>query len=127
MDLMDKKTILVVEDDNFYGNIYRTKLSKEGFDVTVVGNGDTAIEFARFKRPDLILLDLILPMKDGFEILKELKADDKLKDIKVIVSSNLGQEEDIKRAKDLGASDYFVKTNLSIQEMVDIVKKYLSS
>jgi len=77
------------------------------------------------KSPDLIVLDLVMPLKDGFETLKELKADDRFKNIPVIVVSNLGQEDDIKKAKTLGAIDYFVKANISLNEMVDIVKKHL--
>lgn len=120
-----KKYVLVAEDDRFYANIYKTKLSKEGFEVAVAGDGAEALKLARQKKPSLILLDLVMPVKDGFETLKELKADASLKSIKVIVLSNLGQEEDIKKAKDLGAHDYVVKANVSIQEMMSKVKGYL--
>ncbi|KKR81119.1 MAG: Response regulator receiver protein [Candidatus Daviesbacteria bacterium GW2011_GWA1_41_61] len=123
--MADKKYILVGEDDKFYANIYKIKLAKEGFDVEVVGDGEQVLTSARQKKPDLILLDLIMPVKDGFETLKELKADPKLKDIKVVVSSNLGQEEDIKKTVQLGAVDYLTKANLSIQEVVDKIRGYL--
>lgn len=121
----NKKTILVAEDDSFYANIYKFKLTKEGFIVETANNGDEAIKIAKENKPDLILLDLIMPIKDGFETLKELKQDPALKDIKVIVISNLGQDEDIARTKELGAQDYLVKANMSIQEMMDKVKSYL--
>lgn len=123
--MSDKKYILVAEDDKFYANIYKIKLAKEGFEVEVVGDGEQALKSARERQPDLVLLDLIMPVKDGFETLKEMKADPKLKDIKVVVSSNLGQQEDIKKANDLGATDYLTKANLSIQEMVDKIRGYL--
>lgn len=122
-----KAYILVAEDDKFYANVFKTKLSKEGFEVVVARDGEQTLKAARAKKPDLILLDLIMPIKDGFEALKELKADEKLEGIKVVVLTNLGQNEDIKKAKDLGADDYFVKTNISIQEMVDKVKQYLEA
>ena len=121
----NKKTILVAEDDSFYSNIYKFKLNKEGFDVQTANNGDEALKLAKEHKPDLILLDLIMPIKDGFETLKELKLDPALKDVKVIVISNLGQDEDITRTKELGAQDYLVKANMSIQEMMDKVKSYL--
>lgn len=120
-----KKFVLVAEDDKFYGNVYKTKLAKEGYDVAVATDGVSALKFARERKPNLILLDLVMPIKDGFETLKELKADASLKDIKVIVLSNLGQDEDIKKAKSLGAVDYVVKANISIQQMMDMIKRYL--
>lgn len=120
-----KKFVLVAEDDKFYGNVYKTKLTKEGYDVAVAGDGVSALKLARERKPNLILLDLVMPIKDGFETLKELKADSALKDIKVIVLSNLGQDEDIKKAKSLGAVDYVVKANVSIQQMMDMIKKHL--
>jgi len=120
-----KGYILVAEDDRFYANIYKTKLAKEGYEVVVTGDGVQALKVAREKKPALIILDLIMPVKDGFETLKELKADAVLKSVKVVVLSNLGQEEDIEKAKDLGAADYLVKTNLSITEMMEKIKGYL--
>jgi DNA-binding response OmpR family regulator len=120
-----KKHILVAEDDKFYANIYRKKLTAEGYDVQIAENGEIALELARKQKPDLILLDLVMPIKDGFSVLKDLKADPNLKDVKVLVLSNLGQDEDVNKAVGLGAADYLVKTNLSIQEMMDKVKEYL--
>lgn len=124
-DDANKKYILVAEDDSFYSNIYKFKLNKEGFLVETATNGDEALKLIRERKPDLILLDLIMPIKDGFETLRELKDDPALKDIKVIVISNLGQDEDITRTKEMGAQDYLVKANMSIQEMMDKVKSYL--
>ncbi len=114
-----KKYILVAEDDKFYANIYKTKLSSVGYDVLVVGDGEKAVEEARKRKPDLMLLDLVMPTMDGFEALAEIKADEKLKDIKCIILSSLSQEEDRQRARELGAVDYLVKTDLSIHEMIE--------
>ncbi|MDD5083949.1 MAG: response regulator [Candidatus Moranbacteria bacterium] len=121
-----KVSLLVVEDDKFYANIYRVKFTKEGYDIRLAGDGDEALKMARERKPDLILLDLIMPKKDGFETLRELKADTNLKDIRVIVFSNLSQDEDIKRVKDAGAFDYIVKANISLQDMVARVKGYVA-
>lgn len=125
MPVKKKKFILIAEDDAFYAHPYELKLMKEGFDVQVVENGEAAIRAAQKRTPDLILLDLMMPVKDGFETLRELKADKKFTHVKTIVFSNLGQEEDRKKAADLGADDYFVKAEISLQEMVKKVRDEL--
>jgi DNA-binding response OmpR family regulator len=122
-DKSTKKFILVAEDDPFYGNIFKTKLTWEGYDVILAVNGEETIRQVKMRKPDLLLLDLIMPVKDGFAALGEIKCDPDLKSIKVVVISNLSQEEDIVKAKTLGADDYFVKTNISIQEMLEKVKQ----
>lgn len=119
------KFVLVVEDDQFYGNIFKIKLSKEGYDVIVATDGEQGLKVARERKPDLILLDMIMPVKDGIETLKELRSDENLKNVKVIVLSNLGQENESKITKDMAVSDSIVKANMSIQEMVAKVKKYV--
>jgi len=121
-----KKVILVAEDDIYYANIYKVKLTKEGFDVVIAANGDWAIKLARQKKPDLVLLDLIMPVKDGFEFLKEIKKDPILAKTKIVVLSNLGQEEDIKKAREYGIDGYFIKTNVSIQELVSKIKMFVN-
>ena len=124
-EAMKTKNVLVVEDDKFLSNIHKVKLAKEGFEARHAANGEEALKMAREKKPDLILLDLIMPIKDGFETLKELKADEALKDIKVIILSNLSQEEDRQRTMALGAVDYIIKANVSFREVVEMVKKHL--
>jgi len=116
----------VGEDDKFLSNIYKTKLTKIGFQVDHALNGEEALKMARENKPDLILLDLIMPVKDGFETLKELKADSSLKDVQVIILSNLSQEEDRQRVLNLGAVEYVVKAYVSFSEIVRLVKKYLA-
>lgn len=120
------KYVLVAEDDSFYGNVFKTKLAKEGLEVDVVVNGKKALEAARERKPDLILLDLVMPEMDGFEALEAFKSDDSLKDVPVIILSNLGQDSDVEKAKSLGAKDYFIKSNVSIQKVVEIVKNNLA-
>lgn len=121
-----KKTILVAEDDKFLANIYRLKLSQSGYNVinTLDGN-ETMLQIQKVK-PDLIILDLMMPVKDGFQVLSEIKNSPISKDIPIVVASNLAQPEDVKKAMSLGASDYFVKSNVKISDIVAIVSKHLS-
>lgn len=120
-----KKYLLVAEDDRFYANVYTNKLAREGYEVKVVGDGQQILDAVGQRKPDLILLDLVMPVLDGFETLKELKANPDTRDIPVIVLSSLGQEEDATKIHELGAVDYFVKTNITIHDMVAKIKEHL--
>ena len=93
----------------------------------MVEDGAKLMDALRKKKPDLVILDLIMPLVDGFSVLEQIKADPKLRGIKVLVATNLGQEEDMKRCINLGAKDYFVKSDVSISEMVDKVQLLLKS
>jgi DNA-binding response OmpR family regulator len=117
--------ILVVEDETFLVKIYTVKLKKEGFDVSIATDGEQAVKMASEIKPDIILLDLILPKMNGFEALEKMRQDPNLKKTPVIVLSNLGQDEDIKRAESLGATDYLVKANFSIQEVIAKIRATL--
>jgi DNA-binding response OmpR family regulator len=117
--------ILIVEDEKILSMVLEEKFKDEAFDTKVAADGEEAMAFAASFSPDIILLDLILPKKDGFEVLKELKSDPKLQDITVIVLSNLGEDDEIKKALSLGAKDYFVKVQHPISEIVEKVKAYL--
>ncbi|MCL5733947.1 MAG: response regulator [Patescibacteria group bacterium] len=117
--------ILIVEDEEILSKVLEEKFKKENFNVSVAVDGEGVMPLAKKDNPDLILLDLILPKKSGFEVLGELKADLELKMIPVIVLSNLGQDEEIKNALSLGAVDYLVKTEHPINEVVEKVKQNL--
>jgi two-component system alkaline phosphatase synthesis response regulator PhoP len=117
--------IFVAEDDRFLATAYRAKLSKAGFDVTILGNGQEMLDALVKDVPDLILLDLVMPLKDGFTALEEIRAQDKLKSVPIIVTSNLGQQEDLDKAKALGANDYVIKSDLSMDALVTKVKTAL--
>ncbi len=117
--------VLIVEDEELLAKVLKEKFEKESFDVAVASDGAEVLPLAEKNSPDLILLDLILPKKSGFEVLAELKADPELKIIPVIVLSNLGQDEEIKSALNLGAADYLVKTEHPINEVVEKVKQQL--
>lgn len=112
------KKILIVEDDKYLANAHRVKLTKSGFEVQLAGDGDKALELLKTFTPDLILLDLIMPNKDGFTLLSEIKQHPAWKAIPVIVTSNLSQKEDMEKAKALGAADYLVKSNINLNDLV---------
>lgn len=114
-----------MEDEQILGDVLKEKLEQEKFTVELAVDGEIALERVEPLAPDLIILDLILPKKDGFEVLKELKANPKLKTIPVVVLSNLGQDEEIKRALSLGAADYMVKAQHPINEVIEKVKRHL--
>lgn len=118
--------ILIVEDDEFISTVYKMKLSKDGFDAVCAMNGIEALKIMHERTPDLVLLDLIMPIMDGFQTLEAMRKDDKLNKIKVLVLSNLSHEEDVARAKALGALDYIVKANISLQDMVKKVRESLA-
>jgi two-component system, OmpR family, alkaline phosphatase synthesis response regulator PhoP len=121
--------ILLVEDDQFLSSLLKTRLEKEKYDVTLAHDGDEALRVLRSQKPGLILLDIILPGKSGFEVLEEMRADPQLQDktsIPVIIISNLGQESDMERGKELGVADYFVKARISIDDLVKKVGNVFS-
>jgi DNA-binding response OmpR family regulator len=119
------KKILIVEDDDYISKIYEVKFSKEGVDIVIAKDGEEAIKLANGDSPDLILLDLMIPKKDGFTVLEEIKKSPKHSKTPVVVLSNLGQASDIERAEKLGASMFLVKVDHSIQDVVDTVKDSL--
>ncbi|MDD5290382.1 MAG: response regulator [Patescibacteria group bacterium] len=122
---VEKKTILIIEDDNFLSNMYRTKLELEGYVALTATNGEIGLKTAKEKRPNLILLDIIIPKMNGFEVLEGIKSDKNLKNIPVIMLTNLGQKDDIKKSFKLGADEYLIKAHFLPSEVVEKVKKFL--
>ncbi len=120
-----KKTILLVEDEQDLMEIYKTKFSLDGYRVVTADTGIKAIEMALRNNPDIILLDVILPGKDGFAVLEELKANDKTKKIPVIIFSNLGQDWEVKRGQSLGAVKFLTKSNVTPAEVAKVVGEVL--
>ena len=117
--------ILVAEDDKFLSNAYRVKLSKAGYDVKVVSDGQEALSAFDSFSPDIFLLDLVMPRIDGFVVLEKLKAEGKIGKVPILVASNLGQKEDVDRAKSLGASGYVIKSDLSMKDLLARLKSLL--
>lgn len=117
--------ILIVEDENFLVQALEDNLTAEGYAVDIARDGEEAVKKIGKKEPSLVLLDLLLPKKNGFFVLEEIKKNPKWKLIPVIVLSNLGEDGVIKRALEMGADDYFVKSQHPIQEVIEKVKDYL--
>ena len=117
--------ILVVEDDKFLRDLMLQKLQKEGFTPFEAMDGEEGLRVIGEKKPDLVLLDLILPGLDGFEILRRLKADPATAATPVIVLSNLGQKEDMDRAMSAGAEDFMVKAHFTPGEIIAKIKSVL--
>lgn len=120
-----KQKVLLVEDDLSLLKIYSNKLKINDFEVSIATTGDEGLRKAQVDQPNLILLDLILPGKDGFLVLEELKSSPSTDQIPVIILSNLGQQTDIERGKRLGAIDYLVKSDISLVDLVGKVKKFI--
>ncbi|HJQ08656.1 MAG TPA: response regulator [Candidatus Saccharimonadales bacterium] len=116
--------ILVVEDDIYLARAYITKLKNEHFTVELATDGEAAMTILKTFRPDVVILDILMPKKDGFATLEEMKKRDDLKDIPVVVLSNLDQKEAIERARRMGAVDYFAKTEMSLDNLVNTLKQY---
>jgi len=121
----DKKKILLVEDDRFLSEMYVTKLTESGFDVEVAYDGKEGLAKIEEFMPNLILLDIVLPGMDGFEILQKIKKEESLKNILVIALTNLGQREEVEKGLRLGASDYIIKAHFTPTEVVAKVKRLL--
>ncbi|OGK22068.1 hypothetical protein A2866_05830 [Candidatus Roizmanbacteria bacterium RIFCSPHIGHO2_01_FULL_39_8] len=117
--------ILIIEDDLFFQKFYSQKLREKKLEVDICVNGEEGLTKIRQTRPDLILLDIIMPKMDGFEVLKELKKDPNLNLIPVIIFSTLGQEADIRKGLDLGAKDYINKSFFDFETLYKKIQTYI--
>jgi len=119
------KKILIVEDEEIMINLLQKKLEKEGYEVFVTRDGEEGLKVMREIRPDLVLLDIIMPKKGGFEVLEEMMKDPDLKKISVIVISNSGQPVELDKAQKMGARDWLIKTEFDPQEVIGKVVKLI--
>jgi DNA-binding response OmpR family regulator len=119
------KKVLIIEDEAFICRAYKDGLTRAGFEVVVAHDGKEGMEKLKSEKPDLVLLDLVMPVMDGFNVLEVVGADKIFKKTPIIVLSNLGQESDIKKSKELGAKDFLVKADHSMKDVIATVKKYL--
>jgi two-component system alkaline phosphatase synthesis response regulator PhoP len=119
------KKILVIDDDKFLLKLYSDKLQREGFEVPQSLSGEEGFNRVFIEKPDLVILNLILPGKNGFEVLSEIKLNPKTKNIPVIILTNLEQESDIKRGLKMGAATYLIKTEFSVNQLPELVKEHL--
>jgi DNA-binding response OmpR family regulator len=125
MSEQEKKKILIIEDDQSLQSALVEIIQQEGFETESAFDGEEGLAKARSFGPDLILLDIILPKKDGFELLSEIKKDEATKNIPVLVLTNLEEVNNIQKALDLGANSYLVKSDFSLKEVVEKVKAIL--
>jgi len=121
-----KKTVLLVEDDEILLRALFLLFHKGEYTIASASDGEIALKMTERLKPDLVLLDLLMPKMNGFDYLKSIKANTILKDIPVIVLSNLGDKDDIEKAKALGAEDYFIKSDTDLSMLFDKVKKRLA-
>ena len=119
------KTILVIEDDKFLRELISRKLTGEGFDVLEAVDGEEGIKKIKEGKPDLVLLDLILPGIDGFEVLTRVRDDPAVSSIPIIILSNLGQREEVEKGLKLGAIDYLIKAHFTPGEIIEKIKNVL--
>lgn len=122
---MEKKKLLIVEDDSTLHKALVEFLGAEGFEVVGAMDGEEGIEACRREKPDLVLLDIILPKKDGYEVIAELKADPELSSIPVVLLTNLGSLNDVEKALAMGATTYLVKADYKLEEVCRKVKEIL--
>ncbi|MEY4731075.1 MAG: hypothetical protein RL681_21 [Candidatus Parcubacteria bacterium] len=118
--------VLLVEDDRFVSSMLKSRLEHDGFVVDQAFDGDEGVQKMRSLRPDLVILDIILPKVSGFEFLERVVSDVELNSIPIMVVSNLGQESDVEKARSLGAVDYYIKAKTSIDDLENVVKNRLS-
>lgn len=121
------KKVLLAEDDRFLRRACETALTRRGITVVAAEDGERALELVRAERPDLILLDLLMPKMTGIEVLRALKADPATRDIPVLILSNSSRELEMQNAQSLGVVDYLIKANLSLQELADRVAAIFDS
>ena len=122
-----KKKILIIEDDSFLRQIIAQKISHEGFDVAEALDGKEGLKVLKEEKPDLILLDLLLPEMDGFQFLVEFKKDVSLPKIPVIIFSNLGDKQDIEKGLELGAVDFLIKAHFTPEAIIEKIKSALNA
>ena len=119
------KKVLIVEDEELIGNLLEKKLRQEGYYASVAIDGEAALKQIREEKPDIVLLDIVLPRLNGFEVLSELKEDEVLQKIPIIIISNSGQPAEIEKAKELGVRDWLVKTEFDPQEVLEKVQRQI--
>lgn len=123
--IFEGKKILWVEDDIFLSGLIGQRLGELGATLFGANDGNKAIEIAKAEKPDIMLLDILLPGISGFDVLKTLKEDPATKNIKILIISNLSQQSDIEKSKELGANGYLVKATVSLDEIVEEIKKFV--
>ena len=120
------KKILIIEDDPFLSEMYAAKFNQNDFQTEVATDGKSGLDKIKADRPDLVLLDIVLPKMDGFEILKAIKMDPKFKDIPIVLLTNLGQKSEVEKGLSLGADEYIIKAHFTPTAVVAKIKEILN-
>lgn len=123
---MNPKKILIIDDDLFISDIYSTTFKKAGFEVSTANNGVDGLAKVQSEKPDLVLLDIIMPGENGLEILQKMRADDSGQALKILMLTNMRDEETVKKGLDLGANGYLIKATLTPGQVVNEVNRTLS-
>ncbi len=125
--MADAKNVMVIEDDHFLSSLIKARLVKDGFNVIQAFDGEEAIQALRGEvRPDIIILDLIMPKVTGFEVLQNISITPGLEKVPVVILSNLAQDSDIEKARQLGAKEYFVKVKISIDDLIGKIQALMA-
>jgi len=119
---MEKKKILIVEDDNFVAEVYSTKLAEMGYEVAVAQNGEEGLASLKSGKIDLILLDIIMPVMGGIEMLEVMKKNDEWKQIPVILLTNVGEKESIQKVREMGVKNYLIKSHFTPAEVIEKIE-----
>ncbi|MDZ7799091.1 MAG: response regulator [Patescibacteria group bacterium] len=124
---MKSKKILIIEDEAALLYALKARLTVDGYSITTVDSGEKALEALEKDEPDLIVLDIILPQMSGYDFLKEIKENDKYRDIPVVIMSNLSKKGDIEKGLKLGAKDYLIKTEFNLDDFINKIKKVIKN
>ena len=119
------KKVLVVEDEQLIADLLQKKLIKEGYYAFAAGDGEMALQQIRKEHPDVVLLDIVLPRLNGFEVLAQMRREEELRKIPVIIISNSGQPAEIEKAREAGVRDWLIKTEFDPQEVVEKVRRQI--
>lgn len=122
---LKRETILLAEDDRFVSDIYRRKLDMDGYTVLFAPDGREALKILENNIPDLVLLDIMMPVIDGMEVLQTMKGDERLKNIPVVMLTNLAEKDNIERSVSMGASGYVIKAHFTPSEVVQKIREVL--
>jgi DNA-binding response OmpR family regulator len=125
MNKNKKALILIIEDDSYISDMYRIKLESENFEVAIASDGIAGIKILKKQKLDMILLDIVMPKVDGFNVLKTIKDDPEFKEIPVVLLTNLSQKENVERGFKLGADGYIIKAHFTPSEVVEKIKEIL--
>lgn len=123
---MEKKKILIVEDDNFVAEVYLAKLSEMGYETVLAQNGEEGLAELKKGKIDLILLDILMPIMGGIEMLEQVKKNEEWKNIPVILLTNIGEKESIQKVREMGVKDYLIKSHFTPAEVIEKIESVFS-